>query len=297
MPVRHSAVSLRLRSAFLVASFWMVVLAAWPRQVFPAQQSAQQGIYVSDFDNHRIVMMKDMTGLGWTAYGRRGSGVHEFKYPKGIFVDDAGRIYIADSDNNRIVRINNMRGDGWIALPTDSPQAVFLDQQGRIYTSERVDDMTGAGRVSLPGVMATMYGIHVDREGRIYGVDFPHDSIVRIDSITGAGLRRFGAHGGGPGQFHFPFGIFVDSRGRIYVTDGENKRVVRIDDMTGAGWTELGGLFCPSGIALDSVGRIYISECGPNGHIIRVDDMIGAGRATFGRDFFNAFHIFVIPWH
>lgn len=59
--------------------------------------------------------------------------------------------------------------------------------------------------------------------------------------------------------------------------------------MTGAGWTTLGSrgrgvneFNLPDGIAVDSTGRIYVTDSW-NHRIVRMDDMSGEGWTTFGR--------------
>jgi hypothetical protein len=53
-----------------------------------------------------------MTGAGWTALGRTGSGVHEFTFPTGIALDATGRIYVTD-ENHRLARFADLTGGGW----------------------------------------------------------------------------------------------------------------------------------------------------------------------------------------
>src|SRR2546425_13092036 len=73
-------------------------------------------IYVADRGNSRIVQMNDISGAGWIVHGTSGSGVKQFSFPRGLFVDTAGRIYVADTDNHRIVRMNDISGKGWMAV-------------------------------------------------------------------------------------------------------------------------------------------------------------------------------------
>ena len=69
-------------------------------------------IYVADWGNGRIVRLDDMGGAGWTTFGRLGSGVGQFMWPRGVFVDGRGRIYVVDTANSRIAQVNDMRGAG-----------------------------------------------------------------------------------------------------------------------------------------------------------------------------------------
>ena len=73
----------------------------------------------------------------------------------------------------------------------------------------------------------------------------------------------------------------------IYFTDG-NARILRSDDLSGTNaiaygtqGTGVGQFYGPSGIALDSAGRIYITDT-YNDRIIRIDDMNGTNWTSFG---------------
>src|SRR5271157_602317 len=73
----------------------------------------------------------------------------------------------------------------------------------------------------------------------------------------------------------------------FYFTDG-NARILRSDDLSGANaiafgtqGTGVGQFYGPSGIALDSAGRIYITDT-YNDRIVRIDDMNGTNWTSFG---------------
>ena len=73
----------------------------------------------------------------------------------------------------------------------------------------------------------------------------------------------------------------------FYFTDG-NARILRSDDLSGTNaiaygtqGTGIGQFYGPSGIALDSAGRIYITDT-YNDRIVRIDDMNGTNWTSFG---------------
>ena len=73
----------------------------------------------------------------------------------------------------------------------------------------------------------------------------------------------------------------------LYFTDG-NARILRSDDLSGTNaiaygtqGTGVGQFYGPSGIALDSAGRIYITDT-YNDRIVRIDDMNGTHWTSFG---------------
>jgi streptogramin lyase len=214
--------------------------------------------------------MDDLDGRGWVSFGAgsQGSGRNQFDNPEGIFVDPSGHIYVADF--NRILRIDDMTGRGWTTLELRDPR----------YAS------ANAGHLA-PGQIA------VDRAGRIDAI-VSQTRLVRVDNMTGAGLKVSYFGGGNPGQHGMHYapslsGIAVDSAGRIYVVDSSNSQIVRIDDVGGTGWTAFGtygsghGQFSsPSSIFVDSAGKIYVADK-ENHRIVRINDMAGSGWTTLER--------------
>lgn len=274
-------------------------------------------IYVVDTGNSRIVRIDEMAGTGWTAIGRRGSGVSEFRNPEGIFVERSGRVYVADTENHRVVRFDDMIGTGWRSLGRRgeearefwNPAGVYV-RAGRIYVADsendrvvRMDDIVGTrwstlgtprkpppgftGGISIPFKLYPR-GIFVDAAGRIYVLDAFNDRIVRFNDMSGRRRTSLGTSGEGVREFSEPTGIFVDAAGRIYVADSGNHRIVRMDDLSGAGWRSLGRqgsgmreFWYPRGIAVDLTGRIYVADSW-NGRIVRMNDITGAGWTVFG---------------
>lgn len=143
-------------------------------------------IYVLDTNNHRVVRINNMTGLGWTAFGSGGSGVNQFRFPGFIHIDGSGRILVSDNTfpdgNNRIVRVDSMTGAGWITFGS-----------------------TGTGVNQFIGPS----GIFTDGSGRIYVADGSNNRLIRVDNITGAGWTAFGTEGAGVNQFRSPGAVIV----------------------------------------------------------------------------------------
>jgi streptogramin lyase len=82
-------------------------------------------LVVLDAGNCRLVRMDDITGAGWTSYGRRGRPTSgdpargAYADPRGLAVDTAGRIWVCDPGAGRVTRIDAFDGSGWreITLP------------------------------------------------------------------------------------------------------------------------------------------------------------------------------------
>jgi cysteine-rich repeat protein len=168
-------------------------------------------------------------------------------------------------------------------------------------------------------LLATTYGLKspyslaVDRRGNLYVCDAGHNTVLRVDGLTGtvtavAGRGSFGFSGDGQvatsAHLHEPMGIALDGLGNLYVADHRNNRVRRVDGSTGVittvAGTGTGGyagdgsaatnaqLRRPSGVAVDGLGNLYVADT--DNHVIRrVDATTGvittvAGTGAPGSD-------------
>jgi Abnormal spindle-like microcephaly-assoc'd, ASPM-SPD-2-Hydin/NHL repeat len=114
--------------------------------------------------------------------------------------------------------------------------------------------------------------------------------ILRSDDLMGTNQIAYGSQGSGTGQFYGAYGIAIDPAGRIYIADTYNCRIVRIDDLQGTNWTVYPGsggcgsgtgqFTSPTGIAIDSMGRIYVMDSGTS-QLVRMGDMSGANWTVF----------------
>jgi len=188
--------------------------------------------------------------------------------PNSLAVDNAGNYYIADSGNNRVRKVST---NGIITTYAGTGQAGYTGDGGPA-TSANV----------VPGAIA------LDAAGNLYIVD--GSNIRRVDVsgtiTTIAGTSQAGFSGdGGPAvnaQLNQPLGLTVDSAGNIFVADTSNFRIRKIDTngiittvvgngIPGAagdgGQATSGGLAGPAGVAVDSLGNLYIAD----GRVRKVD--------------------------
>src|SRR5262249_8721145 len=134
------------------------------------------------------------------------------------------------------------------------------------------------------GMFAISHGFYVDREGNVWGGDIQvwgGDQIARKGK--GADLIKFapdgkvlmvlnkpGMPGKGPGYLTTGSAVVVAPNGEIYVADGHgagtNDRIVKFskDGQFITAWGKhgkgLGEFDTPHGIALDSMGRVYVAD-------------------------------------
>lgn len=191
-------------------------------------------LYVVDSGNDRIVAI-DGTGTVVAAFGSTGRGDAELDGPVGVTVDGTGRVHVADRGNRRIQVFEK---DGTYAYPVP-----LVVDDTRI---EPVD-------------------VAVNKEGTELFVTSADRHEVIVFDWKGNVLRRWGGRGDEPGQFFHPATIEIAAE-RVYVVDVLNARVqcfypdgriVRVFGERGAG---PGTLFRPKGIAVDSSGRVFVSD-------------------------------------
>ncbi|HDT14694.1 MAG TPA: hypothetical protein ENN55_00615, partial [Firmicutes bacterium] len=106
----------------------------------------------------------------------------------------------------------------------------------------------------------------------VYGVNSGRSEVIYNSSMKS--LAIFGREGNGDGELYLPKGIACNEFGDIYVADTGNHRVarfyndgssVRFITNIGQGFGEGKGQFkSPSYTAVDSAGRLYVSDTGNN---------------------------------
>jgi sugar lactone lactonase YvrE len=217
------------------------VLAEWQDGAerpfsLPTDVAAGAGgrLYVVDGGNNRVVSI-DATGATVSAFGRQGRGDGELDGPVGIGVDGKGRVHVADRGNRRI--------------------QVFADDGAYLYPVPLFVDGTRVEPVDVA----------VNKDGTELFVTSADRHEVIVFDWKGNVLRRWGGRGEEPGQFFHPATIEISAE-MVYVVDVLNARVqcfypdgrvVRVIGERGAG---PGTLFRPKGIAIDSSGRVFVSD-------------------------------------
>ncbi len=165
---------------------------------------------------------------------------------------------------------------------------LFLLVATSFVKAQTVSTFAGSGVpgfVNATGVAAQFglsLGIATDVSGNVYVCDADNH---RIRKITPAGVvttlagstQGFADGTGAAAQFNFPQGIVVDASGNVYVADYNNHRIRRITPagvvttLAGSGvpgsadGTGVAAQFDqPTGLALDTTGKLYIADRGNN---------------------------------
>jgi uncharacterized protein (TIGR03437 family) len=259
-------------------------------------------LYVSDTNNHRILIWRDSTRFTngapadlvigqpdlTTAVANVDTGVGQtpsptsLAAPRGIAFDPAGNLFVADAGNNRVLRY---------------PRP--LDQTGRI-TADRVlgqsDLFSSVSAAVSSRSLRTPSDVTVDPQGNVFVADSGNNRVLQFPpnpTNAAAAVRVFGQRdftsGSAPAPVSAetlfqPQGLFVDLFGFLYVADTGTNRVLIYPNATEAAETGasastvLGqsgfgtagggggaaGLNTPRNVATDPSGRIYVSDSGNN---------------------------------
>jgi hypothetical protein len=266
-----------------------------------------------------------LAGSGSAAFAD-GTGVSaSFSCPGQVAVDSVGDVLVADAGNSRIRKVSpaGVVTTGVIAS-LNSPEGVAVDSARNEYMSDTgnhrirvvspvgvVTTLAGSGSAAFAdgtGTSASFFGpsgVAVDSAGNVYVADV-YNHRIRVVSpvgvvttLAGSGSAAFADGTGVSASFNSPYGVAVDNSGNVYVADRFNHRIRVVSPvgvvttLAGSGsaafadGTGVSASFnSPVGVALDSVGSVYVADAGNNR--IRmvnpagvVTTLAGSGAASF----------------
>ena len=261
-------------------------------------------LLIADRDNHRIRKITPAGVISTIAgTGVAGSGgvlgpatAAQLSSPSSVVVDSRGIVYIADC-SDRILVIDLTIPVGNLVPITPNTFAFCSDYYYYYYYDYYFSDYI------LSGLALDASGNLLVSDAFNQRVKLVGPPLQRSISVL-AGTGDFGFSGdGGPAasaKLSYPWGIAVDVPGNIYFADSSNNRVRKITPaglittIAGDGTYGYGGdggpatsaqLSTPSGLAVDTVGNLYIADT-YNSRIRKVtpDGIITtvAGDGTYG---------------
>ncbi|MCU1382798.1 MAG: repeat protein [Acidobacteria bacterium] len=230
-------------------------------------------LYVADTFNHTVRkitvggVVSTVAGLGGVSGEADGTGdAARFLYPAGVAVDPSNNVYVADTSNHTIRKITSagvvttLAGTASTRGASDGtgsgaqfffPTGIGLDTSGNLYVGDQNNNKVR--KITPAGVVSTLAG---------------------ADNPQTAGEVVWADGAGGEARFRRPTGVAVDLAGTVYVAD-ELNHVIRKVTSAGSVTTFAGAhgssgsedgvgsaarFFRPNGVAVDSVGTVYVAD-------------------------------------
>lgn len=247
---------------------------AQPYSPFGVVADAAGNLYVSDSANNQILKIGadgsasvvSITGLSTPLIS-----------PRGLAIDVSGNLYIVDFGNSRVVKVDSF-GVGSVVSTSSitliNPYGVAVDFSGNLYISDtgnnRIIKVPSSGTASvltinsLGHALNSPRGISTDTYGNLYIADYGDNVVVKVTtSGSGSDLSITQTLNG-------PADVKTRNNGSVYIVDrntvnGSNTGQVIVRDSAGNSSVLLNGsaaLQQPSGIAVNSLGTIYVADSG-----------------------------------
>jgi sugar lactone lactonase YvrE len=248
-------------------------------------------------------VLSTIAGGGGTSFsGDSGTAATaQFAGLRGIAIDSARNLYLADTGNCRVRRIN--ASTGYVSTVAGSGG-----------TGPVCGPFGGDNGPATEATLNAPGDVAVDSHGNLFIADTGNARIRKVDANTGiittlagGGALAAGSDGGPAtsAKLVSPAGLAVDGSGNVFFSDNGDNRVRRVNaggiisTVAGTGAAGFGGdggpataalLNHPAGLALDSMGNLYIADNG-NNRVRRVDAVqatistaAGSGQSGFGGD-------------
>lgn len=232
-------------------------------------------VFIADQGNNCIRKINKLgiitTVAGDTANGFAGdhgpATAAKLSNPSSVAVDVSGNLFITDQNNNRIRKVDTFG----IITTVAGGGTGGLGDGGAATTAS----------LSIPS------GIAVDASGNLFIIDQGNNRVRKVTAMglisTYAGTGAVGYSGDGgaaiAATFNYPISVAVDGSGNVYVVEGNNNVIRKIDAIgniyafagkDSLGYSGDGGaataakLKNPTGVAVDTAGKIYIADLGNN---------------------------------
>ena len=237
-------------------------------------------VFIADTKNNVIREVVKATGdiitfagngtAGYT--GDQGPATRaELSSPFDVAIDSAGDLFISDTGNNVVREVVEATGD----IVT--------------FAGTGTAGYSGDGGPASAALLDSPRGIAVDAAGDLFIADTNNDVIREVVKATGniitfAGNGTVGFSGDGglatAAEIAGPIALAVDSAGDLFIADNGNARIREVVKSTGeiitvagdgtVGYRGDGGpataaeIFNSNGIAVDSVGDLFLTDFGNN---------------------------------
>jgi uncharacterized protein (TIGR03663 family) len=242
-------------------------------------------IYVTDVGSSTISIL-NRDGSVAKVWGTKGSGDGQMNEPWGIAVGPDGSVYVADTWNHRVQKFdsegNFIMKWGTGEMGTENgrfygPRDVAVSPSGQVLVTDtgnkriQVFDQNGVFQRSFgtegtgAGQFQEPVGITVDAQGKIYVADTWNERIQVFDSAFQS-LGQYNVTGWSSKTLTNKPYIAVGPDGTVYATRPDLKQVLSVKNglVTTLSLPNSPALAMPSGIEVDSAGRLLVTDTASN---------------------------------
>jgi uncharacterized protein (TIGR03437 family) len=260
--------------------------------------SAPYALYVSDTNNHRVLVWRDSVRFrngdpadlvigqpnlrtavaNVDTQGTPNPSPTSLSSPEGLAVKSDGTLFVADSGNNRILRYPRPVGQ----VGRITPDAVI----GQVDFTSSASAAVSASTLNSPG------GLAIGPNGDLFVADTGNNRVLEYSAAVGNGASAIRVYGQAsmntslrptqvsPQTLSGPQGVAVDQGSDLYVADTSANRILVFPNTqnappAGAGASYVigqnsfsaaaaGALRAPAGVAVDSNGNISVADTSNN---------------------------------
>ncbi len=246
-------------------------------------------IYISEWENHRIVKWKCGAKNGQVVAGgnEKGKRIDQLNRPTDVIIDKKnGSLIICDHNNRRVQNGTN----GQTIISDIHCFGLAMDNNGNLYVSDWKENVVRRWNIgdtngtivaggneqgsNLDQLNCPTY-IFVDEDYSVYVSDCDNNRVMKWmkdakEGIVVAGGQR---QGNSLMQLSDPQGVTVDHFGNVYVADSSNQRIMRWQPGSKEGSIIVGGneegqqsnqFSGLRGLSFDRQGNLYVVDWNNN---------------------------------
>lgn len=238
---------------------------------FNSQYLTQDGagnIYVSDYENSRVLRWRAGTGLVQIVAGGNGNGnaANQLFFPQGIAVDTQENLYIVDMVNSRLQKWAPDATSGTtIDLGSDVIYGgdIELDRSGNLIYSSGYKvfrlNLSSGSKTLIYTSTTTSHNFYVDKDDNLFICEKGNHQVIKIPYGETSPVLVAGGNGFGNAQNQLknPLGISVDGGGNIFIADEGNSRVQKWEPGAISG-TTYAAIEWPTDLFINSNDKLFI---------------------------------------